>query len=172
MKLIRGILDLMMAGFLLMCMLLSVPKLWNYGIYTVTSGSMEPEIHTGDVIYTREVEFQDLQEGDVITFSRNQGKTTVTHRIQKIDKTNGLIQTKGDANTESDPSWITEGTVLGKVEYSVRGLGYLALLAASFRGKLFLLAVFMWIVAAQMAAAGLTMISEGREMYVYQEKES
>lgn len=102
MKLIRGILDLVMAVFLLVCMLLSVPKLWDYSIYTVTSGSMEPEIHTGDVIYTRTVNFRDLQEGDVITFSLNQGKTTVTHRIQKIDKKNGLLQTKGDANEESD----------------------------------------------------------------------
>ena len=108
MKLIRGILDLVMAGFLLVCMLLSVPKLWGYGIYTVTSGSMEPEIHTGDVIYTMPVEFQELREGDVITFSMNQGKTTVTHRIQKIDQKNRLIQTKGDANKENDRTWITE----------------------------------------------------------------
>ncbi len=172
MKLIRGILELVMAGFLLACMLLSVPKLWNYGIYTVTSGSMEPEIHTGDVIYIRTVKFGDLREGDVITFSLNQGKTTVTHRIQKIDKKNGLLQTKGDANEESDRTWIKEDTVLGKVEYSVRGLGYLALLASSVSGKLFLLAVFMWMIAAQIAVAGIGMIRERRGMYVYQKKES
>lgn len=170
MKLIRGILDLVMAGFLLVCILLSVPKLWGYGIYTVTSGSMEPEIHTGDVIYTRPAEFQELQEGDVITFSMNQGKTTVTHRIQKIDQENRLIQTKGDANEESDRTWISESTVLGKVEYSVRRLGYLALLAASVSGKLFLLAVFMWMAAAQIAMAAIGTVCGKRGMYVYQKK--
>lgn len=172
MKLIRGILDLVMAGFLLVCMLLSVPNLWGYGIYTVTSGSMEPEIHTGDVIYTMPVEFQELREGDVITFSMNQGKTTVTHRIQKIDQKNRLIQTKGDANKENDRTWITEKSILGKVEYSIRSLGYLALLASSVSGKLFLLAVFMWMVAAQIAVAAIGAVCGRRETYVYQKKES
>lgn len=172
MKLIRGILDLAMAGFLLVGILLSVPKLWGYEIYTVTSGSMEPAIHTGDVIYTRPVRFQELREGDVITFSMNRGKTTVTHRIQKIDKKDRLIQTKGDANEESDRSWITESAVLGKVEYSVRSLGYLALMAASMSGKLFLLAVFMWMVAAQIVVTGIGNVARRREMYVYQKKET
>lgn len=172
MKLIRGILDLAMAGFLLLGILLSVPKLWGYGIYTVTSGSMEPEIHTGDVIYTRPVRFQELREGDVITFSMNHGKTTVTHRIQKIDKKEKLLQTKGDANEECDRRWITETEVLGKVAYSVRHLGYLALMAASISGKLFLLAVFMWMVAAQMVVTGIGTVVRRRERYVYQKKES
>lgn len=170
MKLIRGILDLVMAGFLLVCILLSVPRLWGYGIYTVTSGSMEPEIHIGDVIYTRPAEFQELREGDVITFSMNQGKTTVTHRIQKIDQENRLIQTKGDANEESDRTWISESTIIGKVEYSVRKLGYLALLAASVSGKLFLLAIFMWMIAAQIVMAAIGTACGRRGMYVYQKK--
>lgn len=61
MKLIKGILDLLMAAFILMGMLLSVPKLWGFQIYAVTSGSMEPEIHTGDVIYVKQVPFQSLE---------------------------------------------------------------------------------------------------------------
>ena len=62
MKLIKGILDLLMAAFILMGMLLSVPKLWGFQIYAVTSGSMEPEIHTGDVIYVKQVPFQSLEQ--------------------------------------------------------------------------------------------------------------
>ena len=85
MKLIKGILDLFMAVFILTGMLLSVPRLWGFQIYAVTSGSMEPKIRTGDVIYVKQVPFQSLEPGDVITFSMNQGRTVVTHRVEKID---------------------------------------------------------------------------------------
>ena len=158
MKLIKGILDLLMAAFILAGMLLSVPKLWGFQIYTVTSGSMEPEIHTGDVIYVKQVPFQSLEPGDVITFSMNQGRTVVTHRVEKIDKENGLLRTKGDANTEADPVWIARDTVRGEVKYAVPRLGYVALMAATLSGKLFLMAVFLWMVAAQIAVSGFHMI--------------
>ena len=163
MKLIKGILDLLMAAFILMGMLLSVPKLWGFQIYAVTSGSMEPEIYTGDVIYVKQVPFQSLEAGDVITFSMNQGRTIVTHRVEKIDEKNGLLQTKGDANKDTDPAWITRDTVLGKVQYVMPGLGYLALMSSTLSGKLFLMAVFLWMVAAQIAVSGVHMIYLSRK---------
>ena len=163
MKLIKGILDLLMAAFILMGMLLSVPKLWGFQIYAVTSGSMEPEIHTGDVIYVKQVPFQSLEPGDVITFSMNQGRTIVTHRVEKIDEKNGLLQTKGDANKNADPVWITRDTVRGEVKHVMPGLGYLALMAATLSGKLFLMAVFLWMIAAKIAVSGVHMIYLSRK---------
>lgn len=171
MKLIKGILDLIMAVFIFMGILLSVPKMWEYQIYAVTSGSMEPEIHTGDVVYVKKTTFQELKEGDVITFSLNEGRTIVTHRVKTIDAASGLLQTKGDANEETDANWITMDAVIGKVYYSVRGLGYVALMAATTAGKMFLLAVFLWMLAAQMVISGVRMIY-GKEMCFYQKKES
>ena len=58
------------------------------------------------------------------------------------------------------------------MKYSIRSLGYLALLASSVSGKLFLLAVFMWMVAAQIAVAAIGAVCGRRETYVYQKKES
>lgn len=171
MKLIKGILDLLMAAFLLAGILLSVPKLWGFQIFAVTSGSMEPQIHTGDVIYVKDVPFQKLQKGDVVTYSLNQGRTIVTHRVEKIDQKNGLLQTKGDANKETDSAWIDRETVLGTVQYTIPGLGYAALMAATMSGKLFFMAVFLWMVAAQIAVSGVHRIYHGGEMYVYQKKE-
>ena len=171
MKLIKGILNLIMAGFMFVCILLSVPKLWGYQIYAVTSGSMEPELHTGDVVYVKGISFKELKEGDVITFSLNEGRTIVTHRVIVVDRENGLLRTKGDANQEEDQNWITGDALIGKVEYTVRGLGYVALMAATSGGKMFLLAVFLWILAAQMAISGIHMIYHGKGMHCYQKKE-
>lgn len=171
MKLLKGTLDLIMAVFILICILLSTPKLWGFQIFAVTSGSMEPEIHTGDVIYVRQVPFMKLQKGDVISYSLNQGKTVVTHRVKKIDRKNGLLQTKGDANKEADYNWIDRDTVLGTVQYTIPKLGYVALMASTLSGKLFLTAVFLWMIAAQMAMSEVHRIYHGREIYVYQKKE-
>lgn len=170
MKLIKGILDLAMAVLILLCMLVSVPRLWGYGIYTVTSGSMEPQIHTGDVIYVKKTSFQELEKGDVITFSLNEGKTTVTHRIQEVDQKNRLLQTKGDANEETDRTWISGDAVVGKVHYSIRGLGYLAVMLGSVSGKLFVMAVFLWMLAAQIAVSGIHMFYCRKEMHAYQKE--
>lgn len=158
MKLIKGILDLLMAVFIFTGILLSVPRLWGFQIYAVTSGSMEPKIRTGDVIYVKQVPFQSLEPGDVITFSMNQGRTVVTHRVEKIDVKNGLLQTKGDANKETDPTWISGDNVRGEVQYMVPRLGYVAMMAATLSGKLFLMAVFLWMVAAQIVVSRVHMI--------------
>lgn len=171
MKLIKGILDLVMTVWILMGILLSVPRLWGFQIYAVTSGSMEPQIQVGDAIYVKTVPFMELCKGDVITFSRNDGKTTVTHRIERINQKYGMIQTKGDANEQSDSSWVTEETVLGKVYYKISGLGYVALLVSTLSGKLFVLAVFLWLAAAQIALSGIDAMYHRREMCVYQKNE-
>ena len=163
MKLIKGILDLLMAVFIFTGILLSVPRLWGFQIYAVTSGSMEPKIRTGDVIYVKQVPFQSLEPGDVITFSMNQGRTVVTHRVEKIDMKNGLLQTKGDANKETDPTWISGDTVRGEVQYMVPRLGYVAMMAATLSGKLFLMAVFLWMIAAKIAVSGVHMIYLSRK---------
>ena len=102
MKLIKGILVLLMAVFIFTGILLSVPRLWGFQIYAVTSGSMEPKIRTGDVIYVKQVPFQCLEPGDVITFSMNQGRTVVTHRVEKIEAVfNGSFPVDGSGADRS-----------------------------------------------------------------------
>lgn len=99
----------------------------------------------------------------MITFSMNQGRTIVTHRVEKIDEKNGLLQTKGDANKRCRPVWITRDTVRGEVKHVMPGLGYLALMAATLSGKLFLMAVFLWMIAAKIAVSGVHMIYLSRK---------
>lgn len=165
MRLIKGILDLAAAVLLLMLILLSVPKIWGFQIYTVTSASMAPQLLPGDVIYVKEREDKTLKEGDIVTYSLNAGKTLVTHRVVAVDQKHRAIQTKGDANECTDGGWISDQQVLGVVQHSLRGLGYPAMLLASLEGKLFLAAVFLWIAAAGLVLKNLEEMYGGKELY-------
>jgi len=72
----------------------------GFGLFIVKSGSMEPAIHTGDIVFTRPLIYlNDLTPGTVITFK--EGDILVTHRIVSV--TGDRIITKGDANEDADP---------------------------------------------------------------------
>ena len=50
-KVCQGIGTILLVVLVLCCMPLTVPRVFGYQIYTVISGSMEPEIPVGSVIY-------------------------------------------------------------------------------------------------------------------------
>ena len=58
-------------------------RLIGWDVYTVLSGSMEPEIHVGSIIYVKEVDYRELKVGDVLTFMLNEN-TVATHRITEV----------------------------------------------------------------------------------------
>ena len=68
---------------LVMALVLLIPGLFGIRPYVVYSGSMEPEIPTGAVVFTKEGEFSP-KKGDIITF--HNGDTVVTHRVVKKDR--------------------------------------------------------------------------------------
>jgi signal peptidase I len=98
---------LMIAGLML------VPGLLGYQRYVIVSGSMEPAIPTGSVVYDEIVPVSELAVGDIITFvpPAEYGLTDpVTHRIVEIEPASGdhagkvQVRTKGDAN-EAPDAW-------------------------------------------------------------------
>lgn len=89
-----------------------IPILFQYHPVVVLSGSMEPTLKIGSVIYYKKVPFKTLKKDDIITFQANKNEL-VTHRIVKIE--NNLIETKGDANKVSDVNKISNKTIKGKV---------------------------------------------------------
>lgn len=129
------------------CMILSMiilPQLVGFHVEIITSGSMEPSIHTGSVIYVREgADIDMLEVGTVITYVLNDSQTKVTHRIMSIDRENAVVITKGDANEIPDAHAVSmeqiEGVVCGTVAY----LGYVARLFMNVYGKLILTGVFL-----------------------------
>lgn len=92
----------------------------------VKSGSMEPAIPTGSLVFVRPSESYAV--GDVITFGRDTAaEIPTTHRIIGVDGAGSTIQyqTMGDANEDPDPRAIAPGEVIGKVFLSVPYAGYI-----------------------------------------------
>lgn len=90
----------------------------GFGSFVVLSGSMEPVIQTGSLIYVQDTD--DYEEGDIITFT--EGDETVTHRI--IGNTPEGFVTKGE--TQSVDSWrIEQRQIHGEYLGSIPLYGYL-----------------------------------------------
>lgn len=102
------------------------PKLFGDETLAVLSGSMEPNIHVGSLVIVHDVDFDDLEVNDVITYKLNED-TMVTHRIIEIDEEKQEIITKGDANNVADGSPVTANNIVGKVKYTIPFLGYIVL---------------------------------------------
>lgn len=72
----------------------------------VVSGSMEPEIMTGDLLIDVKVDTGSLQPGDVVSLRSDLTQDIVTHRIVSIRQVSDgeyRIAMKGDVNDASDP---------------------------------------------------------------------
>lgn len=98
--------------------------------YTVTSGSMEPTYRVGSLVYVKSTDPEELKVGDVISFMLNED-TVATHRIVEIlpdeeDESILRFRTKGDANDDPDGTPVHYKNVIGKVVFSISGLGYFA----------------------------------------------
>ena len=103
----------------------------------VQSGSMEPSIKTGSVVFTQK--FPDYKKDDVITFSPDNGKNLITHRIFSFDGT--YFQTKGDANEEADFLKIKPDQIKGKVVLYIPYLGFGVDFAKQPKGFIFLVII-------------------------------
>lgn len=121
-----------------------VPRLFGYSEYTVVTGSMEPELPVGSLVLVKSVEAEELEEGDIISYSKGPGdQAVITHRIIKNDRENGEIITKGDANQAEDLEPVKYDFVIGKVEKSFPGLGVPAQAAGTIPGKIALASVII-----------------------------
>ena len=98
--------------------------------FTVLSGSMEPVYSAGDLIYVKEIDPFQLEEGTIITFMLSE-ETIATHRIVEVvpdEEDDAVIRfkTKGDANESEDGGLVHYKNVIGTPIFSVPKLGYVA----------------------------------------------
>ena len=100
--------------------------------YAVTSNSMADTLKRGDVVFVKPVTFDELQVGDVVTVESADGKFHFTHRIVEINKAEGTVSTRGDANDSDDPMPTDGEKIVGKMWYKVPLLGYLSVLFLNF----------------------------------------
>ena len=99
-----------------------VPMLLGYKEMAVLSGSMEPTIPVGSLVYVKPVEASELEAGDVCTYYLSDGETFVTHRVISIDPDAQTLVTQGDANDTSDGDLSFE-QVFGRADFHLPYLG-------------------------------------------------
>ena len=106
-----------------------VGNLFGYMPFSIQTQSMEPTIKAGDVVIGKEVDFNTLKEGDIITYwtTVDEQKILNTHRITKvISNGKGWVpsfKTKGDNNQIEDEYTVAAADIVAKYNSKISGLG-------------------------------------------------
>ena len=110
----------------LLAVLLVGVRLCGLQVYSVLSGSMEPDYPVGSLIYVRKVDYKALKPNDVITYRLDE-KTLSTHRIVRVQTEGGYrFYMKGDANDDPDGAPVLPEDILGEIVFGIPLLGYVA----------------------------------------------
>lgn len=133
-------------------LLFFLPRLLGCIPRVVISGSMEPEILVGSVVYTSEqIPEEQIAVGDVIAY-RLTDQVTVLHRVMEVNKQERTWVTKGDANVSADLGKISYDQYLGKMILAVPYAGY----AAEFFKN-------PWVLKLAVCAGGYLLLIDGIE---------
>ena len=111
--------------FIFIYALVCTPMLFGEKPLVVLSGSMEPSYKVGSIIYYHEPKNNDeIEVGKAITFKgKDENASLISHRVYSID--NGVITTKGDANSVVDQRKLSYDEVVGiDSEFCVPFVGY------------------------------------------------
>lgn len=97
----------------------------NAKSFVISTGSMEPAIPVGSIIYT--MKKSEYKVGEIITFLKEKG--VVSHRIVGITMvgSNKYYLTKGDANNRVDEDLVQEGSIYGKIVTFIPEVGKIIL---------------------------------------------
>lgn len=125
-KICNILMSIILVCLVILAGLMFAPQFFGYKSFAVVSGSMEPNIKVGSIVYTKNTDFSDLKEGDIISFRLN-GDTKATHRIVKINKEKQQFTTKGDANNSEDANPVNYKDVIGKVALTIPMLGFISI---------------------------------------------
>ena len=138
------------------CIPFTLPRLLGYRVYAVISGSMEPAISVGDLVYVRQTEPENVEENDVIAFCAAEASgAIILHRVVENRTVDGTFITKGDANLQPDLSPVSYNRLLGITEKTVPQLGRLALILSGTWGKLAALSLVLAAVMLHAVGAAL-----------------
>jgi signal peptidase len=112
--------------------------------FTVMSGSMEPAVHTGDVVVEQSIAPVRARVGDVVTFPEpGGGDRLITHRVRSVHVEGRVarISTKGDANNTVERWTAPVDGHIGRVLYRVPRVGYAFASVRTPLGRIVLLVV-------------------------------
>ncbi|MBE6976328.1 MAG: signal peptidase I [Ruminococcaceae bacterium] len=98
-------------------------SLGGYSMFRVSTGSMEPALPIGTLLISKEVPIAEVQVDDIVNFrakSSNMLGAVITHRVINIFESNSgeiYLETKGDANSSPDGSYVEQKNLIGIVVY-------------------------------------------------------
>lgn len=125
-----------MTIFLILVFSLIIARLFfGIQINAVATGSMEPDLPVGSLIFVKSVNYEDIAIGDDITFAKGDGSVLVTHRVIDKSEQKKTLITQGIANNVAD-SPISYNDVIGKVFFSIPFIGYIVLFINTLMGKI------------------------------------
>ncbi len=107
-------------------------SLFNFRLFTVITGSMEPKYKVGDVLVAVETSPENIKVGDAVSYLGNKGEVknkVITHEVVKIEKNSQgkyRFHTKGicDNCMKEDPI-VDESQLYGVVKYKVQSLSFI-----------------------------------------------
>ena len=126
-----------------------IPKITDYEGYYVSSDSMSPAINKGDLVFTKEVTFDAIVVGDVLTFTKEGSEKYFSHRVVEINTAEKAFKTKGDHNNVKDPGYTSFDAVVGRVEKKIPLVGFLPLAISTSWGKVILAVIYVLYIAVE-----------------------
>lgn len=135
---------------------------FDYRMFTVLTGSMEPKYNVGDVLFAKEIDPNDIQVGDAISYLGESGDVkdkVVTHEVVEIETNeNGekLFHTKGIANIIEDPI-VHADQIYGKIIYKSTILSFISKTIRTPIGLIILIIIpVFYIIGSEMLSALLS----------------
>ena len=110
-----------MAGF---CLFL-LPQTAGCTPRVVISGSMEPAVPVGSIVYTnRWIKQENIKEGDIIAYGLS-GGVSVLHRVVETNKKSRKMCKNGEGNEVRGTGALSDEQNIGKIIFSLPYVGYL-----------------------------------------------
>lgn len=109
---------------IMLSVIMLVSNQFRFGTYVIATESMTGELNVGDAAIYEKYKDQTIIKGQVIAFK--DGKSVVVHRVDNIEIINGITRyyTKGDANEDRDAGFITDGDIVGLINFKIPYIGY------------------------------------------------
>lgn len=124
----------------------------GYASASITSGSMQPTLRTGDVVIA--TSGSSVDEGEIAVFEDPRSGDIVTHRVVNVEP-DGTIVTKGDVNGSSDPVPVPQTNIRGQVRWIVPLVGWPRVWLTQGQWPMLLATALLLLAAAWMARYGL-----------------
>ncbi len=104
-------------------LIIFIPVLWGKRPLVVISGSMEPILKVGGILYYEKINLDDFNKDDILVYQLNEH--IVSHRIVNINEYG--FETKGDNNISNDSYIVDKNNVIGRGNnWSIPYIGYYA----------------------------------------------